>query len=65
MDDAFIAAGLSGHGYRFCSVIGVALWPICLGKEKDWGVGGLTWDPRRGTLRVMFVVRRNAFVNLT
>ena len=37
MDDAFIAAGFSGHGYKFCSVIGRIMADFCLGEEG--GVG--------------------------
>ena len=40
MDDAFIAAGFSGHGYKFCSVIGRIMADFCLGEEGKWGVEG-------------------------
>ena len=40
MDDVFIAAGFSGHGYKFCSVIGRIMADFCLGEEGKWGVGG-------------------------
>ncbi len=40
MDDAFIAAGFSGHGYKFCSVIGRVMADFCLGEEGKWGVEG-------------------------
>ena len=34
----FIAAGFSGHGYKFCSVIGRIMADFCLGEEGKWGV---------------------------
>ena len=40
VDDAFIAAGFSGHGYKFCSVIGRIMADFCLGEEGKWGVEG-------------------------
>ena len=40
MDDVFIAAGFSGHGYKFCSVIGRIMADFCLGEEEKWGVEG-------------------------
>ena len=40
MDDVFIAAGFSGHGYKFCSVIGRIMADFCLGEEGKWGVEG-------------------------
>ena len=43
VDDAFIAAGFSGHGYKFCSVIGRIMADCCLGEEEKWGVEGLGW----------------------
>ncbi len=41
MDDAFIAAGFSGHGYRFCSVTGRVMADFCLGEEGKLGGGGV------------------------
>ena len=40
MADAFIAAGFSGHGYKFCSVIGRVMADFCLGEEGKWAVEG-------------------------
>ena len=41
MDDAFIAPGFSGHGYKFCSVIGRVMANFCLGRRGlGWGRGG-------------------------
>ena len=40
MDDVFIAAGFSGHGYKFCSVIGRIMADFCVGQEGRWGFGG-------------------------
>ncbi|MYD00145.1 MAG: FAD-dependent oxidoreductase [Gammaproteobacteria bacterium] len=42
MDDAFIAAGFSGHGYKSCSVIGRIMADFCLGEEGTWGVEGVS-----------------------
>ena len=39
-DGAFIAAGFSGHGYKFCSVVGRVMADFCLGEEGKWGVEG-------------------------
>ena len=41
VDDAFIAAGFSGHGYKFCSVIGRVMADFRLGDEEKWGVEGV------------------------
>ncbi len=38
VEDAFIAAGFSGHGYKFCSVIGRVMADFCLGEEGKWGL---------------------------
>ena len=40
VDDAFIAAGLSGHGYKLCSAIGRIMADFCLGEEGKWWVEG-------------------------
>ena len=42
-DDAFIAAGFSGHGYKFCSVIGRVMADFCLGEEGKGGWRGSGW----------------------
>ena len=38
MDNAFIAAGFSGHGYKFCSVNGRIMADFCL-RVEGFGVG--------------------------
>ena len=47
VDDAFIAAGFSGHGYKFCSVIGgVGLLPGRggeVGGVEGFGLGEGRW----------------------
>ena len=48
MDDAFIAAGLSGHGNRFCSVVGRIMADFCLGGGGARGGGGEVWVRRDG-----------------
>ena len=47
MDDAFIAASFSGHGYKFCSVIARIMADLCLGEEEKWGVEGFGLGERR------------------
>ena len=37
MDDAFVAAGFSGHGYKFCRMIGRIMADFCLGEEERFG----------------------------
>ena len=44
MDDPFIAAGFSGHGYKFCSVIGRVMADFCFGEERKWGWRGVLLD---------------------
>ncbi len=39
-DGVFIAAGFSGHGYKFCSVIGRIMADFCLGREAKWPIRG-------------------------
>ena len=41
MDNVFIAAGFSGHGYKFCSVIGRVMADFLPGGGRE--VGGLGW----------------------
>ena len=48
MDDVFVAAGFSGHGYKFCSVIGRVMADFCLGEEGKWGIGGVGLGEGRG-----------------
>ncbi len=38
--DVFVAAGFSGHGYKFCSVVGRIMADFCLGEEDRWDLRG-------------------------
>ncbi len=38
-DDVYIAAGFSGHGFKFCSVIGRVLLELCLDLQLSWDIG--------------------------
>ncbi len=49
VDDVFVAAGFSGHGYKFCSVIGRVMADFCLGEEGKWEVEGFGLGRKRGT----------------
>jgi len=48
VDNAFIAAGSSGHGYRFCSVIGRIMADFYLGEEGSEWWRGSGWGRRGG-----------------
>ncbi len=37
-DGVFVAAGFSGHGFKFCSVIGRVMTELCLDLEPSWDV---------------------------
>ncbi len=51
MDDVFVAAGFSGHGYKFCSVIGRITADFCLGEEGKWGVEGFGLGGGEGIMK--------------
>ena len=36
--DVFVAAGFSGHGFKFCSVVGRVMADLCLGVEPRWNL---------------------------
>ena len=38
----FVAAGFSGHGFKFCSVIGKIMADFCLGESLVWDLGRFT-----------------------
>ncbi len=40
--DVYIAAGFSGHGYKFCSVVGQIMADFCLDRELDWDLGSFS-----------------------
>ena len=37
--DVFVAAGFSGHGFKFCSVIGKIIADFCLDRPPAWDIG--------------------------
>ena len=44
MHNVFIAAGFSGHGYKFCSVIRTGHGRLSAwGRKGGGGLGGLGW----------------------
>jgi sarcosine oxidase len=38
-DDVFVAAGFSGHGFKFCSVVGRIMADFCLERPPRWDLG--------------------------
>lgn len=38
MEDVFVAAGFSGHGFKFCSVVGRIMADFCLEKDPPWDI---------------------------
>ena len=36
--DVFVAAGFSGHGFKFCSVIGKVMADFCQDRSPDWDI---------------------------
>ncbi len=57
--DVFIAAGFSGHGFKFCSVVGRIMAGFCLGRPSRWDLGRFrlasartrSWRASRGASR--------------
>ena len=47
MDGVFVAAGFSGHGFKFCSVIGRILADYCLDRPPQWNLGRFRLTPER------------------
>ena len=39
LDDVFVAAGFSGHGFKFCSVVGRIMADFCLERLPQWDIG--------------------------
>ena len=46
-DDVFVAAGFSGHGFKFCSVVGRVMAELCLGRSPSWDIGRFRLTPER------------------
>ena len=46
-DDVFVAAGFSGHGFKFCSVVGRIMADLCLDRPPRWEIGRFRLTPER------------------
>ena len=46
-DDVFVAAGFSGHGFKFCSVVGRVMADFCLDRPPRWDIGRFRLRPER------------------
>ena len=46
-DDVFVAAGFSGHGFKFCSVVGRIMADFCLGRPPRWEIERFRLTPER------------------
>ena len=40
----FVAAGFSGHGFKFCSVVGKLMAQLCLDETPDWDIDEFRMD---------------------
>ena len=50
-DDVFVAAGFSGHGFKFCSVVGRIMAEFCLDLPPSWDIGRFRLTPERAAAR--------------
>ena len=46
-DDVFVAAGFSGHGFKFSSVVGRLMADFCLDRAPKWDIGRFRLTPGR------------------
>ena len=46
-DDVFIAAGFSGHGFKFCNVVGRIMADFCLERPLKWDLSPFRLAPPR------------------
>ena len=46
-DDVFIAAGFSGHGFKFCGVVGRIMADFCLERPLEWDLSPFRLMPPR------------------
>ena len=46
-EDVFVAAGFSGHGFKFCSVVGRIAADFCLERPSRWDLGPFRLTPHR------------------
>ena len=56
-DNVFVAAGFSGHGFKFCSAIGRLMTEFCLGHEPSWDIRSFSVQRAREDLAVAFPPR--------
>ena len=49
-EDVFVAAGFSGHGFKFCSVVGRRMADFYLDRPPRWGHCPLQTDARAARL---------------
>ena len=47
LDGVFVAAGFSGHGFKFCSVVGRVMADFCLDRPPQWDLGRFRLGPDR------------------
>ena len=47
LDDVFVAAGFSGHGFKFSSVVGRIMADFCLDRPSQWDLGRFRFAPER------------------
>ena len=47
MDDVFVAAGFSGHGFKFCSVVGRIMADFSLDRPAQWDLDRFRLAPER------------------
>ena len=45
--DVFVAAGFSGHGFKFCGVVGKIMADFCLGRPAMWDIRRFRLTPER------------------
>ncbi len=45
--DVFVAAGFSGHGFKFCSVVGRLMADFCLDRPPEWDIERFRLTPGR------------------
>ena len=46
-DRVFVAAGFSGHGFKFCGVVGKVMAELCLGRDPPWDIRRFRLTPER------------------
>ena len=46
-ENVFVAAGFSGHGYKFCSVVGKVMADLCQGCSPAWDIDRFRLGPER------------------